>query len=296
VRRGVAGALAICLALAGCASPKALQPSMAEQLPRLLDGQALALRIEPGERRLLRAESSNDGAAIIAHGEQSARNFQGSVSGAGNGGAGAGVALGVAIGTALAAGMGQSSVQDAQQVEADKQVAPLQQALDGQPLTGWFDERFAAALREAGRPLSDAAVLELVVAPQGVLSHDGHSARLVSEVRLMQGREALYRGRIEVQGQPVACSACLDDWAANGGRSYLQALDLGVRETVRVLLLDWRTGHFAGQLGEERTLRYQVGESRYVERGRLWRDNSGKGALFLTLRGWIKSVPVGVEP
>ncbi|MBO3276887.1 hypothetical protein [Pseudomonas schmalbachii] len=291
-----AGVLALALLLSACGSREALRPSMAVDLQSIVVGQTLALRIEPGERRLLRSEVANDGAGIIQHGTATAQNLHSSVSGVGNSGAGGGSALGVAIGMALVAGMTQTSVQDARQTEADQRVAPLQSALDARPRHDWFGEHFAAALTKAGKQVSDAAVLTLVVAPQGVLSRDSRSLKLVSEIELMQGRQSIYRGRIETQGDALACSACLDQWAADDASAYLQALDANVRETVRVLLLDWQTGHFAGQLGDERTLRYQIGDSRYVERGRLWQGSRDSGALFLTLRDWIKSVPTGIEP
>jgi hypothetical protein len=285
-----------CLLLTGCSGQKALRPSMAGDLRSLLPGQSFSLTVAPGADRLLQGAVSNDGSGIIERGNAAAQNVQVSVNSSNNAGVGAGVGLGVAIGTALAASLSQGELRQAQQDEARKRVAPLRAALDGQPLEGVFAEGFTQAFAQASRPISSAGAFELRVEPQAVLSQDSRSLKLVSEVQLMQGRQAIYQGRIEVQGRALECSACLDQWAARDAEAYRQALRAAIGETVRVLLLDWDTEHFAGQLGPERTLRYQVGEDRYVERGRLWSGASSSAPVFLSLRGWVKSIPVPLQP
>lgn len=283
--------------LTGCAGQKALRPSMAGDLRSLLPGQSFALTVAPGPERLLQGAVSNDGSGIIERGNAAAQNIHVSMNSSNNAGVGAGVGLGVAIGTVLVANLSQGELQRAQQDEARQRVASLRAALDGQPLDGVFVDGFTRAFAQANRPISTAGAFELRVEPQAVLSRDSRSLKLVNEVQLMHGRQAIYQGRIEVQGRPLECSTnCLDQWAANDARAYREALDSAIRETVRVLLLDWDTEHFAGQLGAEKTLRYQVGEDRYVERGRLWSGAPESAPVFLSLRGWIKSIPVPLQP
>ncbi|MFS2126391.1 hypothetical protein [Pseudomonas sp. Pseusp97] len=285
-----------CLLLSGCSAQKALRPSMAGDLRSLLPGQAFSLTVAPGADRLLQGAVSNDGSGIVERGNAAARNIQVSVNSSNNSGVGASVGLGVAIGTALAANLSQGELRQAQQDEARKRVAPLRTALDGQPLEKVFTDGFVQAFAQANRPVSSAGVFELRVEPQAVLSQDSRSLKLVSEVQLMHGRQAIYEGRIEVQGRALDCGDCLAQWAARDAEAYRQALQAAIGETVRILLLDWDTEHFTGQLGPERTLRYQVGEDRYVERGRLWNGASPAAPVFLSLRGWVKSIPVPLQP
>ncbi|MCJ1883745.1 hypothetical protein LNN38_02685 [Pseudomonas sp. LA21] len=286
-----------CLLLTGCAGQKVLRPSAAGDLRSLLSGQTFALTVAPGAERLLQGAVSNDGTGIIERGNAAAQNIQVSVNSSNNAGGGAGVGLGVAIGTALAANLSQGELKRTRQDEARQRVAPLRAALDAQALDGVFAEGFTRAFAQANRPISSAGAFELRVEPQALLSQDSRSLRLVSEVQLMHGRQAIYQGRIEVQGRALECSTnCLDQWSASDAKAYREALDSTIVETVRVLLLDWDTEHFAGQLGAEKTLRYQVGEDRYVERGRLWNGALASAPVFLSLRGWIKSIPVPLQP
>lgn len=287
----------VCLLLTGCSGQKTLRPSMAGDLRSLLPGQSFSLTVAPGADRLLQGAVSNDGSGIIERGNAAAQNIQVSVNSSNNSGVGAGVGLGVAIGTALAANLSQGEFKRSQQDEARQRVAPLRTALDAQPLDDVFAEGFTRAFAQAKRPVSSAGAFELRIEPQAVLSQDARSLKLVSEVQLMHGRQAIYQGRIEVQGTALECSThCLDQWAASDARAYREALDSAIVETVRVLLLDWDTEHFAGQLGVEKTLRYQVGDDRYVERGRLWSGAPASAPVFLSLRGWIKSIPVPLQP
>jgi len=285
-----------CLLLTGCSGQKALRPSMAGDLRSLLPGQAFSLTVASDPDRLLLGAVSNDGSGIIERGNAAAQNIQVSVNSSNNSGAGASVGLGVAIGTALAASLSQAELRQSQQDEARKRVAPLRAALDGQALESVFTDGFTQAFAQAKRPVSSAGAFDLRIEPQAVLSLDSRSLKLVSEVQLMHGRQAIYQGRIEVQGGALACSDCLEQWAARDAEAYRQALQAAIGETVRVLLLDWDTEHFAGQLGPERTLRYQVGEDRYVERGRLWNGAPASAPVFLSLRGWVKSIPVPLQP
>lgn len=68
-----------------------------------------------------------------------------------------------------------------------------------------------------------------------------------------------------------------------------------VRETVRILLLEWRIGNLAGSAGKERTLSYKIGDNRIVERGRVVESGLPR-ALYVSLCGWVKSVPLALEP
>ncbi|WP_282338965.1 MULTISPECIES: hypothetical protein [Pseudomonas] len=296
--RGLALLIALTL-LGGCAPSRSLKPSMTTELANNLD-QPFRVQVAPGSERLVGGEQAHDGSAAVQSGlgtatsiDMAARNA--AANGMAGNGSGAGVAAGVVLGSLIVAQMNQNAVQGKAKAEADKRVAGLREAIAAQNLEGWYGNAFADAFANAGRPSNPSAALTLDIAPQALLSQDLHSVRVISEVRLMLGRSALYQGRIEVHSAPLACEDCLADWAAEQGKPYQAALRAGVDETVRVLLLDWKTRHFASSNNPERTLSYQLGDSRYVERGRLVDSQAGR-SLYLSLRGWVKSVPVAIAP
>ncbi|CAD5108596.1 hypothetical protein [Zestomonas carbonaria] len=290
--------LALTLALAGCSTSTPLQPRASEELSSLLRQERLRLELAPAERPLLRSATSMDGAQMTQDGQQVAQSLSSMNQGVVNAGstdAGA-AAVGIVLGSLLVTQLKRSGVEEKRQTEADLAIAELIGLLEAPPRQDWLAPSYAQALAEAGRAPSDSAALTLRVAPQLVLSRDRRSVRLINEIKLLHGRGSLYEGRIEVHGAALACTdECLQMWAADDGTALRRATDELVRESVRVLLLDWQTENFRGLAGEERTLRYQVGEERFVERGRLLALDS-PSPLFLNLRGWVKSVPAPLEP
>ena len=296
----VRGALLLGVALlSACVQNKALKPAMAVDLSTNVN-QPFQVLVAPGSERLISGEQVADASSTVQNGlgtassmDMAARNA--AANGMGGNGGGAGVAVGVVLGSLLVAQINQNAVQGKAKEAADKRVAPLREAIAAQNLDGWYANAFADAFAEAGRPSTSAAALTLNIAPQALFSQDLKSVRVISEVQLMLGRSQLYQGRIEVHSAPLNCEQCLTNWAAEQGKAYQAAVLAGVQETVRVLLMDWQTQHFASNTNPERTLRYQLGDARYVERGRLL-DSQPDRSLYLSLRGWVKSVPVGIEP
>lgn len=281
--------------LAACVPSKSLKPSMAQDLTSNLN-QPFQVQVAPGSERLISGEQILDGSAIVQGGLGASASLSASAqNAAANAGGGAAGAAGIVLGSLLVAQINQSNIENHAKVEAEKRVAPLREAMASQNLDGWYSKAFEDALAQAGRPSNPSAALELKIAPQAKLSQDMQSVRVISEVQLMLGRSQLYQGRIEVHSTPLDCEQCLTDWAAEQGKPYQAAVLAGVQETVRVLLLDWQTQHFANNSNPERTLRYQLGSNRYVERGRLV-DTQADRSLYLSLRGWVKSVPVAIEP
>ncbi len=292
------GALLLALTvLSACTPTKSLKPAMAVDLQANVN-QPFYVQVAPGSERLISGEQMLDGSAMVQNGLGTSANLNMATQNAANstpGGNAAGVAAGMVLGSLIVAQINQNATQTRAKAEAEKRVAPLREAIAGQNLDGWYSKAFEEAFAKAGRPSTSAAALMLNIAPQAMLSQDMHSVKVISEVQLMLGRSQLYQGRIEVHSAPLNCDECLSDWAAEQGKPYQAAVLAGVQETVRVLLLDWQTQHFASNPNPERTLRYQLGDNRYVERGKLV-DSGPDRSLYLSLRGWVKSVPVAIEP
>lgn len=276
--------------IAACAA-STLRPQIEEDIARRLQVDGYSLSVLEGNKRLLRGESSRDGGVFIKNGQQTGLALHSASQGAGAVGSGA-ASAGIMIGSLVVSRLTKSNAESEQQDEAEQRVAPLRQALNAMPIEHWYADAYQQALQKAGAAARETGELALSLAPQALLAQDLQSVRLITEARLTLGRVTVYQGRIEVFSRPVVCTDdCLDIWSHAGGERYKAALKSNIEETTRVLLLDWQSQHFAEANAAEQTLRYQIGQSRYVERGRLV-DTSDDRHVFLGLRGWLKSVPL----
>lgn len=284
--------LAVALAIAGCAGPQPLKPKMSEELGSILARESFQIRIPASDRPLLRGDGDLDGSLMVQQGQSMALGLNSVAQGAANSGAPGGgpAAAGVVIGTMLVAAMSQAGAEEQREAESQQRIAPLLQLPLAQQRQEWLDQTYRDAFASAGRPGSPDAPLELHISPQISLSQDLRSIRLSNEFKLLHGKGSLYEGRIEALSEPISCTDCLQSWAANDGALLHDMVRQAVSESVRVLLLDWQTQNFQGLAGDERTISYQVGDDRFVERGRPLLVDSSR-PLFLTLRGWVKSIP-----
>lgn len=280
------------LAITGCAGPQPLKPKMSEELNSILTKEGFQIRIPASDQPLLHGDGDLDGSLMAQQGQSMALGLNGVAQGAANSSAPGGgpAAAGVVIGTMLVAAMSQAGAEERREAESQQRIAPLLQLPLAQQWQEWFDQTYRDAFASAGRPRSPDAALELLIVPQINLSRDLRSIRLSSEFKLLHGKGSLYEGRIEALSEPISCSDCLQDWAANDGALLYDTARQAVGESVRVLLLDWQTRNFQGLAGDERTIDYQIGDDRFVERGRPLLVDSPR-PLFLTLRGWVKSIP-----
>jgi hypothetical protein len=290
--RTIGPVLAVALAIAGCAGPQPLKPKMSEELSSILAKEGFQIHIPASDRPRLRGDGNLDGSLVIQQGQSMALGLNSAAQGAANSGAPGGgpAAAGVVIGTLLVAAMSQAGAEEQREAESQQRIAPLLQLPLAQQWQEWFGQTYRDAFASAGHPGSPNAALELHIAPQINLSRDLRSIRLGSEFKLLHGKGSLYEGRIETLSEPISRTDCLQSWAANDGALLHDAVRQAASESVRVLLLDWQTHHFQGLAGNERTINYQVGDDRFVERGRPLQVDSPR-PLFLTLRGWVKSIP-----
>lgn len=283
----------------GCSSqPQPVRPSIQNGVEQEIRAYGFGLHVLPGSERLLRGETSNDGAALVGSGEQASRAVYSGAQGAGAVSPGA-AAAGLVLGSMLVAHLGESKVHDQLAKAAQVRVAGLQHVLSEQGLDQWFEATFTDSLVRADFNQQASSPYVLRIAPQAVLAEDARSVRLISEISLLFGREVHYQGRIEVispalQSDSVPCD-CIERWSADGALAYKQALARNIDETLRLWWLDVQSTRFDKLNAAEKTLAYEVGESRYVERGRLVEVNDQR-SVYLSLQGWLKSVPVALNP
>jgi hypothetical protein len=285
--------LALFLALAGCSTPETLRPHIDQDPAALLKANGYRIQVDVSDARLVQGDVLVDGQKMLDRSRNSAPMIQ--ASGASNS-MGASAA-GVMIGGLLVGQLNKTRVRSNAQNEADQLVAPLRQATAGTGLDQWFEQQLRDELASGslGKIVDDSPYL-MRFEPQAELGHALDSIRLITEVTLSFGHEVLYKGRIEVLDDAAwnaesTAAIGLDPWLADQAQPYRKALQLGISETLRVLALDLESQHFADTRGVEQTLRYTLGMGRFVERGRLLADN-GQRALFMDLRGWLKSVPL----
>lgn len=285
--------LVLLLALAACSTPDTLRPHIDQDPAALLKANGYRIEVEVSDARLVQGDVLVDGQRMLDHSRTSAPMVQ--ASGASNS-MGASAA-GVMIGGLLVSQLNKTRVQSHAQNEADQLIAPLRLATAGTGLGQWFEQqlRDELACASLGKVVHDSPYL-MRFEPQAELGQALDSIRLITEVTLSFGREVLYRGRIEVLDAAAwkpdsTASVGLEPWLADQGQPYRNALQAGVSEMLRVLALDLESQHFAGATAVEQTLRYALGTGRFVERGQLLADD-GQRALFMDLRGWLKSVPL----
>lgn len=284
--------LTLALVIAGCASPQPLKPKMSEELGSILKKESFQIRISATGQSMLQGDGDLDGSLMVQQGQNLSNSLNGVAQGAANSGAPGGgpAAAGLVIGTLLVAAMSQSGTEEQREAESQKRIAPLLQLPLSQRWPEVLENAYREAFANAKHTQNPNAALELLITPQINMSQDLRSLRLSSEFKLMHGKGSLYEGRIEALSEPISCSNCLQSWAANDGYLLQDATERAVSESVRVLLLDWQTHSFQGLAGTERTISYQIGDDRFVERGKPLQVNSPR-PLFLTLRGWVKSIP-----
>lgn len=284
------------LVLSGCVPQRGVVPSLNEGLQAHLR-QGFELVIEPPPDGWLSADPALDGERIASAGEKTSRHLSSTMQGVANSGGGASagaVVAGSAIGSILLANLSRSGIQREAQEAAKRRVEPLNQALLDHDWQEYYQRAFGQALKSGGYAPAVAADLRLRVVPRLRFSDSLQVLRLVSEVRLVQGKQTLYAGRIESFAEPVSCDDCLELWRAQGAAALHAAAGAGVEDTAALLVSDWHTQRFVGVAGQEQTLRYQLGTTRHVERGRLLALGTSR-SVFLSLHGWLKSMPVGVE-
>lgn len=285
--------LVLLLALTACSAPEALRPHIDQNPAALLQANGYRIEVSITETELVQGDVLVDGQRMLDQSRNSAPMVQ--ASGASNS-MGASAA-GVMIGGLLVSQLNKTRVQNSARDEADQLVAPLRQATAGTGLDAWFERQLREELASGplGEIVHESPYL-MHFQSQAELGRTLDSIRLITEVTLSFGREELYRGRIEVLDAAVwsadsTATIGIDPWLVNQAQPYRNALQAGISETLRVLALDLESQHFAGNPGVEQTLRYSLGAGRFVERGRLI-DENGHRALFMDLRGWLKSVPL----
>lgn len=166
--------------------------------------------------------------------------------------------------------------------------------LSGHDWADCYHLAYSRELSKQGYAPFLSADISLRIVPRVRFSDSMQVLRLVTEARVTQGNKVLYVGRIESFADPVQCEDCLSLWLAQDADHLHAATNAGVDDSVALLASDWRTNRFSGIAGQEQTLRYQLGTTRHIERGRLVAlDNSR--SVFLSLRGWLKSMPVAVD-
>ncbi|MGE6794050.1 hypothetical protein ACQKFS_18745 [Pseudomonas guineae] len=270
-----------------------LEPKLCDSLSGSIRSQGYQLDISVDEQGWLRSEGSRDGGVFIENGIQAATLMHGTSQGAA--GLGPSGAAGIMIGSLIASKLARSNTRNAMESEAEARITPLRSALDGQCWSAWYNKAIGQALLHNGAAARETGGLVLSIAPGVLLSADARSIRLISEIRLMQGRKAIYQGHVEVFSSPLDCGQdCLAEWARGEGHVLKRELIIVIYETVRILQRDWSTQHFSAVSSAEKTLRYQVGGMRYVERGRVLEVDESRH-LFLSLRGWLKSYPISGE-
>ena len=285
--------LVLLLSLAACSTSEALRPHIDRDPASLLKTNGYRIEVEVSEARLVQGDILVNGQKMLDQSRSSAPMVQ--ASGAGNS-MGASAA-GVMIGGILVSQLNKTRVKSDARTEAEQLVAPLRLATAGTGLDQWFEEQLRAELASGllGQVVQNSPYT-VRFEPQAELGHALDSIRLITEVTVTFGHEVLYKGRIEVldaaDWKPESTATIgLDPWLADQGQPYKNALQAGISETARVLALDLESQHFANKPGVEQTLRYTLGTGRFVERGRLLSDD-GQRALFMDLRGWLKSVPI----
>lgn len=285
--------LASLLSLAACGSPEALRPHIDQDPALLLKTNGYRIEVDVNEARLVQGDILVDGQKMLDHSRRSASMVQASGSGNSMGAS----AAGVMIGGLLVSQLNKTRVKGDALTEAELLVEPLRLATAGTGLDQWFEQQLRGELASGslGEVVPNSPYT-MRFEPQAELGHALDSVRLITEVTVTYGREVLYKGRIEVLNaaawEPESTATIgLTPWLADQGQPYKDALRAGISETVRVIALDLESQHFANNQGVEQTLRYTIGGGRFVERGRLLTDD-GQRALFMDLRGWLKSVPL----
>lgn len=279
------------LALVGCTSPEALRPHIDQDPAALLEDYGYRVEVDVNETQLVQGDVLVDGQKML----EQARYYAPAVQASGAGNSMGASAAGAMIGGLLVSQLNKTRAHNTAHKEAEQQVAPLRLATAGTGLDRWFEQQLRIELAggSLGAITQDSPYL-LHFEPRAELGAAFDSTRLITEVTLSFGHEVLYKGRIEVlDAAPWDANSTatigLEPWLVDQAQPYRTALHAGLIETLRVLALDLKSQHFADNPGTEQTLRYTLGAGRYVERGRLLADD-GRRALFMDLRGWLKSV------
>ncbi|MFI8734800.1 hypothetical protein ACIGKM_02680 [Ectopseudomonas toyotomiensis] len=296
MRFGLVGAGFLGLALSGCATDSNLAPARSDTLETQL-AQGFQLVIDVPDDGWLNVDVVVDAAQLSEVGEQTSRHLSGTMQGVANSGTGAGggaAVAGVVISSMLLANLSQSAIEQKARLVAKGQIDPVDQALSGHDWADYYHVAYSRELREQGYAPSLTADLSLRIVPRLRFSEGMRVLRLVTEARVMQGKKVLYAGRIESFAEPVQCEDCLSRWLAQDAAHLHAAANAGVDDSAALLASDWRTSRFSGIASQEQTLRYQLGATRHVERGRLLPLGNSR-SVFLSLRGWLKSMPVAVE-
>lgn len=286
------------LALTGCAGSQSLRPHMEQDLANLLKQHGYGIDVQTNPEQLVQGDVSLDAQKMLDTGSNASMPLYATTQGAALGGPGTSVA-GAMLGSMLVNHLNKSRSQSEAEKVAAAQVAPLRQATADQALDQWFERALQAELDKSSlaRPAhSENSPYRFRFTPQAELGQALDSTLLITEISLSFGRQVLYQSRIEVLSSAAwsfdsTADIGLQPWLADDAEAYKQALLANLREMLRILALDLETQHFASMNSPEKTLRYAVGNSRFVERGRLIAED-GQRALFMDLRGWLKSVPL----
>ncbi|WP_156458607.1 hypothetical protein [Ectopseudomonas composti] len=295
MRPGLVGAALLGLALSGCATDPNLAPVRSDTLEAQL-AQGFQLIIEAPDDGWLNADVAVDGARLSEAGQQTSRHLSSTMQGVANSGTGGGGAavMGTVIGSMLLANLSQSGVERDARLSARRQIEPVNQALGDHDWADYYRAAYSRVLAEQGYAPATTADLNLRITPRLRFSEGMQVLRLVCEARVTHGPKVLYAGRIESFAEPEQCEDCSSRWLEQGATRLHAAANAGVGDCAALLASDWRTNRFSGVASQEQTLRYQLGATRHVERGRLL-ALGGTRSVFFSLRGWLKSMPVAVE-
>ncbi|WP_095647090.1 hypothetical protein [Pseudomonas indica] len=282
------------LLLVGCSGTPALRPHVEDDIAQQLRKSGYAIDVQTTDHLLTQGEPVRDASGMIANGQLAAQSMQTAAQNSPGGGASA---VGLVLGTLLINQYREARLQERARKSNDHLVAPLRQATTEQALSDWFVQTLSDKLNAgdlARPPGTENSPYVLLFTPQSQLSRDVKSTRLITEVRVTFGHQPLYQGRIEVLSNPADTND-MQHWIENDGEAYKKAMQANIEEMLRVLALDLDTRHFASLHNRETTLRYTVGDSRIIERGRIV-DEQGQRVVFMDLHGWLKSIPLQTEP
>ncbi len=282
--------LSFLLSIAGCAARNP-QTLVSEGLEQDIAQHGLILKVEIDAENLLQGDQSLDGSTLITAGQGTSQALFSAGHGASTGGANAAVGLGMFIGSALVSSLSQNSAKNELTEIAEEHIAATRQQLSTHVDSAWFHQALSTALKNENIPNHDNSPYQLLFTPRVTLKQGDQVLLLSSQVSLLYAGTTLYQGSLDVYQAGKSCDHdCLNLWHTNQALLYRETVEQSLQETVRLMLLDWRTQHFAKNADKEQTLKIEVANLRQVERGRLSNQPSVR-LRYLSLDGRIKSFP-----
>lgn len=283
-------ALSFMLSIAGCAA-RHPQTLLTDGVEQAVAQHGLSLKVEIATEELLQGDQSLDGSSLIAAGQGTAQALFSASQGASAGGGNAALGLGMIIGSALASNASQSNAEHELSDAAEQHVATTREQISAHVDSAWLHQALSTALQHEGISSHGNSPYQLLLAPRVTLKQGDQVLLLSSQVQLLYAGKILYRGFLDVYQVGADCADdCLTNWYVNQALLYRETVEQCLQETVQLMLLDWKSQHFAKNTDNERTLKIEVANLRQVERGRL-NNQPGSRLRYLSLDGRIKSFP-----